>query len=377
MHCGISQNAPSNQFRHTLPRISWKAIHNRRAGCQVLIPTNKSYRFLLLRSIIMIHNRTIRLYTSSALLLLATMIAGAEGSKQQLRRRITATDSVADQSPAPAETDRTQPVYTQEYVDKLNETMQQQQQPEGDNSFSDSMLIFIIVACSGFLLAIIVTWTCYFLAGRRVEKIEQEFTTCQKKTAVGGSATKERGQQQPQPPPPPRKGATTTDTLCLRSYDSRRPVTSVHVRPAPRLGAAAVKKSLQPSDEASVDTKRSEVSTASMQSYLRDLRKAAATLGGGVVTSRMYNNNRERRNRDNNGIIIEVSKEQDLSTVDNTSNDDDGDNSVISSESGSGFSDASSNSSSDGYDEGDDDGVVSVNSEALSLYTTKLTLQAL
>jgi hypothetical protein len=200
---------------------------------------------------------------------------------------------------------------------------------KNDTSNNESIFIIMIAACLGFLLAILVTWGCYFLAGRRLDEVKHEVTTSdldEKKRRMRGAET--------------------------ISFDGRRPVSSIRVnnpiqknRDSEKPSDASVQSQTQQSVQSVWDS-------ASMQSYIKDARKAAASLGG-INFPRLYNKK----------------PKEDLSTVDNTSADD---NSVISSESGSGFSDSSS-CSSDSC--GSED--FEVSSEALSIYTSALTLQAI
>ena len=198
---------------------------------------------------------------------------------------------------------------------------------KNDTSNNESIFIIMIAACLGFLLAILVTWGCYFLAGRRLDEVKHEATTSDL------DAKKRR-----------TRGAETI------SFDGRRPVSSIRVnnqknRDSEKRSDASVQSQTQQSVQSVWDS-------ASMQSYIKDARKAAASLGG-INFPRLYNKK----------------PKEDLSTVDNTSADD---NSVISSESGSGFSDSSSCSSDSCWSED-----FEVSSEALSIYTSALTLQAI
>lgn len=148
-----------------------------------------------------------------------------------------------------------------------NAQQQLRRHVQDDNSDSNGLLrILLIASFIGFVMAIIVTWACYFVAGRRMEANQsQETSTASEK------------------PKKEKKHSSSgigipVDTM---SYDSRRPLSTIHMHYPDGTSDAEEAGD----DESSIESKQksiSEFTSASILSYMNQVKAAAATLGAGA-----------------------------------------------------------------------------------------------
>lgn len=210
-----------------------------------------------------------------ALSTMAVFLQAAVVHSTSLRRRLT--DPAEDLNVAGDDSSVSKPLYTQEEVDQI---VAETQAMVGENSGgNDNVYMLLIAICAGILVAVFSIWAYYFAAAGREER-RQEQNTVSHETSPASETNEESI----------FSDNASDDDVALDeemhkdeaiSYDSRRPISHVHLG---FTGSRAPPGRSNSEDASSIGHESQEndsvQSNNSIFSYMRGLRRAAYQLGG-------------------------------------------------------------------------------------------------